>query len=44
MEKRFQEYCQINYQNFYLEDSTQIDWSISKKKQNNGSAYETNKN
>ena len=28
-----EEYCQIHQQCFYLEESTQIGWSISKKKQ-----------
>ena len=35
-----EEYCQIYQQCFYLEDLTQIEWSISKK-QNNGRANET---
>ena len=35
-----EEYCQIYQQIFYLEELTQIEWSISKK-QNNGRAYET---
>ena len=35
-----EEYCQIYQQCFYLEELTQIGWSISKK-QNNGRAYET---
>ena len=35
-----EEYCQIYQQYFYLEELTQIGWSISKK-QNNGRAYET---
>ena len=34
-----EEYCQIYQQCFYLEEVTQIEWSISKK--NNGRAYET---
>ena len=42
MERRFQkkEYCQIYQPCFYLEELSQIQWSISKK-QNNGRAYET---
>ena len=42
MERRLQkeEYCQIYQQCFYLEELTQIGWSISKK-QNNGRTYET---
>ena len=36
---RKEEYCQIYQQWFYLEELTQIDWSISKK-QNNGRVYE----
>ena len=35
-----EEYCQFYQQGFYLEELTQIEWSISKK-QKNGSAYET---
>ena len=35
-----EQYCQIYQQCFYLEELTQIEWSISKK-QNNGRAYET---
>ena len=35
-----EEYCQIYQQCFYLEELTQIEWSISKK-QNNGRTYET---
>ena len=38
---RKEEYCQIYQQLFYLEELTQIEWSISKK-QKNGSVYETN--
>ena len=38
---RKKEYCQIYQQCFYLEELTQIEWSISKKQQN-GSFYETN--
>ena len=34
------EFCQIYQQSFYLEELTQIGWSISKK-QSNGRAYET---
>ena len=37
---RKEEYCQIYQQCFYLEEVSQIQWSISKK-QNNGRAYET---
>ena len=33
-------YCQIYQHCFYLEELTQIEWSISEK-QNNGRAYET---
>ena len=42
MERRLQkrEYCQIYQQCFYLEDLTQVEWSI-RKKQNNGITYET---
>ena len=42
MERRLQkeEHCQIYQQCFYLEELTQIGWSISKK-QNNGRTYET---
>ena len=36
------EYCQIYQQCFYLDELTQIEWSISKKKQKNGRVYETN--
>ena len=36
-----QEYCQIYQQCFNLEELTQIECSISKKKHNNGRAYET---
>ena len=36
---RKEEYCQTNQQCFYLEELTQIEWSISKN-QNNGRAYE----
>ena len=35
-----EEYCQICQQCFYLEELTQIEWSINEK-QNNGRAYET---
>ena len=35
-----EEYCQIYQPCFYLEELSQIQWSISKK-QNNGRAYET---
>ena len=35
-----EEYCQIYHHCFYLEELTQIGWSISKK-QNNGRGYET---
>ena len=38
---RKEEYCQIYQQCFYLEELTQIEWSISKK-QKNGRFYETN--
>ena len=37
---RKEEYCQIYQQCFYLEELSQIQWSISKK-QNKGRAYET---
>ena len=37
---RKKEYCQIYQQCFYLEELSQIQWSISKK-QKNGRAYET---
>ena len=42
MERRLQKrrVLQIYQQCFYLEELTQIEWSISKK-QNNGRAYET---
>ena len=36
---RKEEYCQTYQHCFYLEELTQIEWSIRKK--NNGSAYET---
>ena len=35
-----EKYCQICQQYFYLEELTQVEWSINKK-QNNGRAYET---
>ena len=38
---RKEEYCQIYQQCFYLEELTQIEWSISKKEKN-GKFYETN--
>ena len=38
---RKEEYCQIYQQCFYLEELTQIEWSISEK-QKNGRVYETN--
>ena len=38
---RKEEYCQIYQQCFYLEELTQIEWSISKK-QKNGRFYEIN--
>ena len=37
---RKEEYCQIYQLSFYLEEVTQIEWSISKKK--NGRFFETN--
>ena len=38
---RKEEYCQIYQQCFYVEELTQIEWSISNK-QNSGRFYETN--
>ena len=38
---RKEEYCQTYRRCFYLEELTQIEWSVRKKKQKNGRAYET---